>query len=258
MRDRKWLIILDVDHTLLHAWVTDPVMEWLSPDDPFKTPESRQQYKTTLLEKVHGAWHWNDLVICPRPYISKFESFLLSQPRFEVAFYSTAAPVYLETILPRVVPKLYKQAKFVWGKNKCPRLSEVKMPYKDLNQVAEEFDVDIEHMVMVDDLPTIIPWCNRLDIARFNISQDVEPAQRDVALLRLIKRLEHLLKLDCGIHSQRIQEMHNERDWENLKNLWLTINKRKSVLDSDYPVPRPLPFDYVPDSRDAIQDLLDS
>lgn len=256
MTTSERLLILDVDHTLLHSWVAEPIYERLPQDDPHRTPETRQLYKNVLLEKVPGAWQWNDLVVCPRPYLAELENFVLSQSRLKVAFYSTAAPIYLETLLPRVVPKLYDKAVFVWGKDKCVRDKIVKIPYKDMVSVCEQVRMGIEQIWMVDDLPTVVPWFSRLDISRFNITDGIEPAHQDFQLLRLIKRLQLLLDRNKGIHSQRILEMHNDKNWENLKNLWLTINKRQNVTESEYPIPRPLPFDHVPDTREAVRDLI--
>lgn len=256
MTEQNRLIILDVDHTLLHAWISEPIYDWLPPDDPHQTPEKRKQYQQRLLEQFPGAYQWNDFVVCPRPYLNKLEEFILTDQRIQFGFYSTGAPIYLEGLLPRVVPKLYDKALFVWGKNKCPRVQEIKMPYKDLNLVSEQFGVSLDHIVMVDDLPTVVPWYNRLDISRFNLMYGMEVPLQDYQLLRLIKRLQIILNHDKSIYSQRMLEMHDDTNWENLKNLWLTINKRKNVTETDYPITRPLPFDHVADTRDGLQELL--
>ena len=256
MKQDKLLLVLDVDHTLLHAWVSEPVYDWLPADDPNRTPEKRKQYQQLLLEKFPGSYQWNDFVVCPRPHLNKLEEFLLSNPRIQFGFYSTGAPVYLEGLLPRVVPKLYKRALFIWGKDKCPRVKEVKMPYKDLNLVSEAFGISLEQMVMVDDLPTVVPWYSRLHITRFNLTHGIEGAMRDFQLLQLIKRLQIILDHDKGIQSQRIQDLHDEVNWKNLRELWLTINKRDNVTESDYPIPQPKSFDHVPNTLDTVKDLL--
>jgi len=250
------LVILDVDHTLLHSYVVDTILDRLPPEDTNRTLEARAQYKTTLLEQINGAWQWNDFVVCPRPHLTRLEDFILSQSNLSVAFYSTAAPIYLETVLPRLVPKLYGGAKFVWGKDKCLRNKEVKIPVKDMVPVCEQVNVGIEQIWMVDDLPTVTPWFNRLDISPFNIAHGIEPAHQDYQLLRLIKRMQKLLDRNKGIHSLRVLEIHQQKNWENLRSHWLTLNHRKGLTEKDYPIPQPLPCDHVLDTMDAVRDLL--
>jgi len=250
------LVILDVDHTLLHSYAVETILDWLPPEDTNRSIDVREKYRTTLLDQVKGAWEWNDFVVCPRPHLSRLENFILSEPKLSVAFYSTAAPVYLETVLPRLVPKLYDKALFVWGKDKCVRDKVVKIPVKDMVPVCELVKMGIEQIWMVDDLPTVTPWFNRLDISPFNISHGLEPAHQDYQLLRLIKRMQKLLDRNKGIHSLRVQEIHQQKNWENLRNHWLTLNQRKGLTESDYPIQKPLPYDHVPDTREAVKDLL--
>jgi len=270
------LIILDVDHTLLHSYAVETILDWLPPEDTKRTIEERAKYKTTLLEQVHGAWECNDFLVCPRPHLARLESFILSQQNLSVAFYSTAAPIYLETVLPRVVPKLYDKAKFVWGKDKCQlykeikykihpmasllsgggRYREIKIRIKDIATVCGQVGIALDQIFMVDDLPTVTPWFSWLEISPFNIAQGIGPAHQDYQLLRLIKRLQLLLDQPKGTYALRMHEITQIRNWENFRNYSLLLHKRNGLTEENYPIARPLPYDHVPDTLEAVKDLL--
>lgn len=250
------LLILDVDHTLLHSYSAEAILDWLPPEDTNRSVEARIKHKALLLEKVPGAWECNDFVVCPRPHISQLEEYIVTQDDLGVAFFSTAAPIYLEMILPRLVPKLYERAMFVWGKDKCTRLNGLKFPIKDMQSVRNEFGLMYEQIWMVDDSPVVTPWYHWLEISPFNISTRIEPAHQDYQLLRLIMRMQLFLSRDRGIYTLRMNELHELKNWENMRTQWLTLNRRKGVTEADFPIPKPSPCDYVPDSWDAVKHLL--
>jgi len=174
---QKKLVVLDIDHTLLHSWVPTSLPPFIALDDPHRTEEQRQQFAERLLTQFPGAKVWNDSIICPRPYLHEFIQELIGHPAIDIAVYSGAAPVYLTESLSRVSPALLNHAKFVWGKAQC--IKQDKRRVKDLSLVEQKYNYSLENILMLDDLPIVLPESNRLAIQPFRVDINLEVAIKD-------------------------------------------------------------------------------
>lgn len=171
------LVVLDIDNTLLHTWMPMTLPPFIALDDPHRTEEHRRLFATRLLSEYPGAVIWNDAIICPRPFLQEFIQFLVDEPTIDIGVYSTAAPIYLSESLMRVAPDLLSNAKFVWGKAQCIKKEKRRM--KDLSLVAQQFNYDLKDIIMLDDLPVVMPEQNRLAITPFRVDIDLELAIKD-------------------------------------------------------------------------------
>lgn len=188
----KKLIVLDIDHTLLHTWMPEALPPFISADDPHRTAEQRQQYASRLLAEYPHVRTWNDAVICPRPHLDWFIQELLNEPTIDVAIYSTAAPIYITECLSRVAPDLLKHAAFVWGKAQCVKRDKTRV--KDLELIAREFGYPIHNIRMVDDLQVVTPEPNRIPIEAFRVDVDLGLALQDTELLRVAVEIKNFFR----------------------------------------------------------------
>lgn len=173
------LVILDIDHTLLHTWTGFS-------DD--QAAVDTTAFRALLLDSYPGSFSWEGHPVCPRPHLERFSRFLLST-NLAWGFYSTGETGYVETVLHTLVPELIAKAEFVWGRDHCiPRMQTLA---KDLEVVSETFGYRLDEIVMIDDLPVVEPDHRRLPINSFRISTDIATASNDIELLRMILALQH-------------------------------------------------------------------
>lgn len=176
-RNKRKLVVLDLDNTLLHTWVPTAQQPFIALDDPHRTEIQRKEFAARLLAEYPAASTWNDSIICPRPHLEEFIHSLVDGLDVRIGIYSTAVPIYLTEALKRIPGDIGNHAAFIWGKDKCVKVNGKRR--KDLNKVSVEFDVDLANILMIDDLPVVLPEMNRLPIKPFRVDFDLELAMQD-------------------------------------------------------------------------------
>lgn len=179
---QKKLVVLDLDNTLLHTWVPEALPPFIADDDPHRSTEQRQQYAARLLAEFPDVQMWNDAIICPRPHLEEFIHSLIYDAKVMFGIYSTAAPIYITEVLKRLPKDINIYSAFIWGKAGCYKMDGKR--YKDLRKVSKAFDVDLKDILMIDDLPVVLPEINRMPIKPFRVDIDIELARQDDQLKR--------------------------------------------------------------------------
>jgi len=175
--NKNKLVVLDLDNTLLHTWIPTALPPFITVDDPHRTKEQRMLFADRLLAEYPGASTWNDAIICPRPQLDEFIHLLIYDLKVRFAIYSTAVPIYITEALKRLPKDITVHASFIWGKADCYKMNGKR--YKDLRKVSKAFDVDLKNILMIDDLPVVLPEINRLPIKPFSVDIDLEIALQD-------------------------------------------------------------------------------
>jgi hypothetical protein len=173
----KKLLVLDIDNTLLHTWMPSALPPFIAPDDPHRTEEQRKQFANRLLADYPGVSTWNDAIICPRPHLEEFIHSLIYESKVRFGIYSTAAPIYITEVLKRLPKDINIYSAFIWGKAECIKVVDKRC--KDLRKVSKTYDVDLKNILMIDDLPVVLPEINRLPIKPFRVDIDHEIALQD-------------------------------------------------------------------------------
>lgn len=175
------MIVLDVDHTLLHTWFSEPDFDRLPAYDTHRTSEQRRAYREQLLQHFPACGIWENNLVCPRPFLDEFTAFLRASGK-EYGFYSTGELGYLQEILPQVAPELLQGASFVWGRERCTGRIEYR---KDIEALGDEFGYRVDEIVMLDDMQVVEPERCRVPIAPFRVSPSIEVALADNELQRI-------------------------------------------------------------------------
>lgn len=190
-QNERKLVVLDLDNTLLHTWVPTALPPFIAPDDPHRTEEQRKQFGERLLAEYPGVSTWNDSIICPRPHLEKFIHSLVDELNMRIGIYSTAVPIYLTEALKRLPGDIGNHASFIWGKDKCVKVDGKRC--KNLNKVSTEFDVGLEDILMIDDLPVVLPETGRLPIKPFRVDIDLELAIQDDQLKKICQEIRQFV-----------------------------------------------------------------
>jgi len=186
-RNKRKIVVLDIDNTLLHTWVPTALPPFIALDDPHRTEEQRTQFAARLLSEYPGVSTWNDAIICPRPHLEEFIHSLVYREKIRFGIYSTAAPIYITEVLKRLSKDINIYSAFIWGKADCYKMDGKR--YKDLRKVSKVFDVDLKNILMIDDLPVVLPEINRMPIKPFRVDIDLELAMQDDQLKKIYQEI---------------------------------------------------------------------
>lgn len=184
----KKLLVLDIDNTLLHTWMPSALPPFIAPDDPHRTEEQRKKFAARLLAEYPGISTWNDAIICPRPHLEEFFHSLIYDETIRFGIYSTAAPIYITEVLKRLPKDINIYSAFIWGKADCYKMDGKR--YKDLRKVSKTYDVDLKNILMIDDLPVVLPEINRLAIKPFRVDINLELAMQDDQLKKIYQEIQ--------------------------------------------------------------------
>jgi hypothetical protein len=161
---------------------------FIAADDPHRTEEQRKVFAARLLSEYPNTSIWNDSIICPRPHLQEFFRSLIYDEKVRFGIYSTAVPIYITEVLKRLPQDIAMHATFIWGKDKCVKVDGKRC--KDLRKVSTVFDVDLDNIIMIDDLPVVLPEINRLPIKPFRVDINLELAMKDDQLNKIYQEIQ--------------------------------------------------------------------
>lgn len=240
---KRKLIVLDVDHTLLHTWhyseLAITMMNLDGTDSPYEEGFDDITYSKKLLKCFSNAFEWEENTVCPRPHLPEFSEQLLKLDT-DIAIFSTGTRYYLEAVLPEVIPDLWKNTKFVWDRLFLSQQGSRKL--KNMAKIQSELSYSIENIIMLDDSDIVTPWHNHLTITPFDVSPGkLDSALQDNALLRANRQITALQNIEC-MYALRKEENRQKKIWSanRLDWRWKESMKRAEHVElSEYPVPPP-------------------
>lgn len=186
MSKHRKLLVLDIDHTLIHTVLFDGV-----------NGDELVIYQKLLKKEFPNARRFPDepkAVIVPRPHLAEFTNFLdRNKSNFGIGIYSTGTAKYLSTALTAVFPWAIGNARFIWDVSYCKETNGVLL--KDLAQITSSLSYPLEHIRILDDSDVVVQKGQRIVVEPF-LATELKKARSDDELLRIMPKIERWASLE--------------------------------------------------------------